>query len=67
MIRPCAITSGSNKMAALNEYELQREARIAENRRRMEELGLIKVDVLCAACSLVLSLSKLLNNKAPAL
>ena len=31
------------KMAALTEYELQREQRIAENRRRMEELGLIKV------------------------
>jgi hypothetical protein len=28
---------------ALCEYELQREKRIAENRRRLEEMGIIQV------------------------
>ena len=36
------ITTGGN-MSAANAYEQQREARIAENRRRMEELGLLSV------------------------
>ncbi|KAK9795505.1 hypothetical protein WJX73_000367 [Symbiochloris irregularis] len=30
-------------MAAMNAYELAREARIADNKRRMEELGLLKL------------------------
>ena len=31
---------------AMCEYELQREARMAENRRRMEDMGLFKVNEL---------------------
>lgn len=30
-------------MTALCEYELEREQRVAENKRRMEEMGILKV------------------------
>ena len=37
---------------ALCEYELQREKRMAENRRRMEEMGLFKVMAACHSLAL---------------